>query len=548
MNPNVLIVGAGPSGLMLALSLLRNGISVRIIAKEAHFTVGQRGCGLMPRSLEIYKQLGLLPEILSMARLAPTMQLFSAPQGDAPIKTMELNEILADTPFYPYINPLLLGQDRHEALLRKHLLEEYDVAVELSTQLVSLEQHSDSVTAHIIKKYDAKEVAETATFDWLVGADGAHSVVRKQLGIPFLGVTREAEILVVGDIQVKKGLEDGKFWRFWGNDWVKKMVAMRPSEIDDDDRFNFMVGGSEIDHTKSASSREELIKTFYKISGRTDVEFGELVWMGLWRPNIRMVDKFGEGRVFIVGDAAHVHTPAGGQGMNSSIQDSLNLAWKLALVQKGLSPASILNSYTKERLPVIDFMLNSTTAAYDSSIKRGNNGQGLARDFELRQLGVNYRGSPIILDERYTGEVIPSDPYRSGDDGLVRGGDRAPEAPGLVSAGDNVTKSLFDMFKPTHHTILVFSDPSDDQGALLKALGTYMNGIAKAIVIYPQSTQVIVPEPAYNAFVDGQGYAYKHYNVTDAGTTIFIIRPDGYIGAYVRSWDGVVAYFEKIFV
>lgn len=221
-------------------------------------------------------------------------------------------------------------------------------------------------------------------------------------------------------------------------------------------------------------------------------------------------------------------------------------------MQKGLSPASILDSYTKERLPVVDFMLNNTTAVYDTSIKHGNDGRGLTRDFELRQLGVNYRGSPIIRDERYMGEVMPSDPYRSGDDGLVRGGDRAPEAPGLVSADDDtVTKSLFDVFKPTHHTVLVFSDPNDDQGALLSALGAFAHDIVQVAIVYPQSTPVTrtstASRPTHHAFVDREGYAYKHYNVTDLGTTIFVIRPDGYIGAYTRSRDGVVAYFEKIF-
>ncbi|KAF9463798.1 FAD binding domain-containing protein [Collybia nuda] len=572
MNQSVLIVGAGPSGtchflrrlrsfltgipfdfkgLMLALALLRNGISVRIITQEANFVVGQRGAGVMPRSLEIYKFMGLLPEILAMARPIPAMQLLSSPQGEAPIKTVNLNKELSDTPFYPYINPLILGQDRHEGFLRKHLLEEYNVTVELATKLVYLEQHPDYVTAQILKTVDGKEVTETATFEWLVGADGAHSTVRKQLGIPFRGVTREEQILLIGDIQVKKGLGDRNIWPLWGNNWLEKMAAMRPYEIDGDDRFTFMVGGSEIDHSKAVSSREEFIRTFYEISGRTDIEFGELVWMGLWRPNIRMADRFGEGRVFIVGDAAHVHTPAGGQGMNSGIQDSFNLAWKLALVQKGISSASILDSYTKERLPVIDRVLNNTTTAFDSWTKDGNNGQWSGWDFNVRQLGINYQGSPIVLDERYMGEVTHSDPYRSGDDGLLRGGDRAPEAPGLISVNDiTVTQSLFDIFKPTHHTVLAFADPSDNQGELLKVPGACANNVVQVVTIYPQSTPVTsvsIAKPTHHAFVDAEGYAYKHYNITGPGATIYIIRPDGYIGAYTQSEGGVVDYFEKLF-
>ncbi|KAK0204607.1 FAD binding domain-containing protein [Desarmillaria ectypa] len=558
MGASVLIVGSGLSGLILALSLLRNGVSVRIIDKAPKFG---------PRTLELYKILGILPQVLELARPVPIIHLHPSPEGNNPPKILDLNAAMEDTPLYPHINPMILGQDRHEELIRSYLRHEYNCEVELATELISFEQQATHVIAHLSYGGGAPE---TVISDWLVGTDGAHSTVRKQLGLAFMGESRTSDSLVVGDVHVTGGLGDRKHWPFWGDDFVRKVVSLRPFEIEDDDRYNFMMGGLDFDHDKVASSREELIKLFYEVSGRKDVEFGDLIWMGIWRPNIRMVDKFGEGRVFVAGgsrlffemsmcstssrclDAAHVHPPAGGQGMNSGVQDSLNLAWKLALVQKNIAPVNILESYTRERMPVIAYMLNMTDGLIKSTMKEGGTGEGFSRDFSLRQLGVNYRGSPLVVDEKYTRRDEFVDPYRSGEDGTVRGGDRAPAAPGLVTVkDDSISTSLFEIFQFTCHTVLIFSDRNDDRLDILNMLTSYPQDLVQSVVIYPQSTMPpstpAVHQLANYVLVDRDGFAHKNYNMVGSNATkVVVVRPDGYIGALINGTDGLASYFGAI--
>ncbi|EEB98110.1 hypothetical protein MPER_02439, partial [Moniliophthora perniciosa FA553] len=155
--------------------------------------------------------------------------------------------------------------------------------------------HSDKVTVCLAKENGEQE---TADFKWIIGADGAHSVVRKQLGCTFLGETREGDKFVIGDIFVKSGLE-GRFCRSWGNNSDRQINLLAFEKHDD--RYTFICGGNNLDNDKMASSREVWVDTFKEVTGRQDIEFGDLIWMGTWRANIRMANTFGEHRVFIVG-------------------------------------------------------------------------------------------------------------------------------------------------------------------------------------------------------------------------------------------------------
>ncbi|KAE9405399.1 hypothetical protein BT96DRAFT_876700 [Gymnopus androsaceus JB14] len=553
MSVNVLIVGAGPTGLSLALSLLRNGLSVRIIEKQLQFHPGERGAGIQSRTLEIYKFLGILPDLIEQSATSPrNLQYYSAPDDGKPPRFGAFAEPTEDTPARPLHNARMLGQNRHEALVRKHILADYGCQVELGTELRSFEQHHDHVVAHVIRTVNSKQVEETIIANWLVGADGARSVVRTQLGLSFLGESPPAVEAVTGDIyvlgdSVKQDHPDG--WLIWGHP-SSLAVSLRPCLVPGQNLFNFYIlGGPEhgIDMSKVSSNREELIKVFYDITGRKDIKFGELVWMGLWRPNIRMVDSFGKDRVFVAGDAAHVHSPTGGQGMNSGVQDSFNLAWKLALVHKGLAPKSLLDSYSQERMPVIAAMLNKTTELFRKEFQ-GKLGQreDLFRGYELRQLGVNYRGSPFVVDERYTEKDEVVDPYRSGDDGTVHAGDRAPDAPGLTRLDGEIT-ALFDIFKPVQHTALIFPGLAGQEfvAETLEALREYPTGIVKSVLLLPASSAPSsFPDLADMVLVDSKGYAYTHYVVAQDTPTVVIVRPDGYIGALVTSGKtGIRTYF-----
>ncbi|EEB97056.1 hypothetical protein MPER_03705 [Moniliophthora perniciosa FA553] len=262
-----------------------------------------------------------------------------------------------------------------------------------------------------------------------------------------------------------------------------------------------------------------------------------------------MADKFGEGRIFIVGDAAHVHSPSGGQGMNSGVQDSFNLGWKLALAHKGLAPRSLLESYTSERLPVIATMLKMTTAIMQRDLVFTEQPGRWTREFELRQLGITYRKSSIIVDERYPNEDVKVDPYRSGLDGTVHAGDRAPEAPGLKSWESGEKTSVFEVFDVTSHTILLFGKSTSDVQDLLEAAKKYPKNLVKSVLVLPQAS---VPSSVHEKasfdkiFVDADGHAYQNYRVTPGDSFTVVVRPDGYIGALAKGASGLKEYFVKL--
>jgi len=186
--------------------------------------------------------------------------------------------------------------------------------------------------------------------------------------LSFLGETREADEMVVGDIKVRAGLDDHEFIERWVVS--SNMIILRPSG-QDKDVYNLILSGPDVDYDKISTSSEEFAKFFYSHTKGTDILFGDIIWISKYRPNIRMVDTLRVGRVFIAGDAAHCHTPAGGQGMNSSIQDSFNLAWKLSLVYKGHASAALLDSYQEERLPIIAEMLGKRQRSLTMFLKKG---------------------------------------------------------------------------------------------------------------------------------------------------------------------------------
>ncbi|EED85348.1 hypothetical monooxygenase [Postia placenta Mad-698-R] len=268
------------------------------------------------------------------------------------------------------------------------------------------------------------------------------------------------------------------------------------------------------------------------------------------------------GRVFVAGDAAHVHSPVGGQGMNSSVQDSLNLGWKLALVERGLAPESLLDTYTEERLPVIAHMLKQTTNLFKTTRNAMANGEDAskawARPRDLKMLGVNYRWSSIVLDERHPREASEKDmqlldAYGADTSGGLHAGDRAPDAPGLAVVEEgNVsteTTSLFRIFDSAHHTVLIFSSDGSQIAAVLKATKKLPPRLIRTVVIYPRdSSPSLAVSGADVVCVDRDGYGHSGYGASPDGTTVSIVRPDGIVGALVSGAAGLEAYFRNVFL
>ncbi|KAJ7282897.1 hypothetical protein C8J57DRAFT_1296894, partial [Mycena rebaudengoi] len=433
-QPSVLIAGAGPSGLVLAIILLKNGISVRLIDKGPNHRVGSRGATIQPRTLELYDILGILPEIMQEGEYLPSMAFYK-PGQMLPEKTIPIDPWTEPTPDVPCPNPISISQARHEQILRDYL-EKHSISVELGSELSSFEQFSDHVVAHITKTGDdEKQSQESTKFDWLVGTDGAHSIVRKQLGLGFLGETTEDHI-ALGDIVVEQGIDPN-------------------SKV-----FMFVYTGAP-EHLKAKTlTRDEFVEEFYSVTGRRDSV-----------PSMRMVDRFRDGRVFIAGDAAHCHSPTGGQGLNSSVQDAANLGWKLAL----------------ERIRVIAQMLQLTTALYEKtfgSILDDKAGTGWERNGDLHMLGVNYRGSSIVVEDGHP--VLGVGAYAKSEGVGVQAAYRAPDASGLVTSGSDVPMSLFAIFSAAVHTVLVFGGDAVAHGAIANTLKRFPTETVQSVLLIPQ--------------------------------------------------------------
>ncbi|KAJ3971607.1 FAD binding domain-containing protein [Lentinula raphanica] len=538
MSTNVLIVGAGPTGLALALLLLRNGLTVRIIEKQFRFHPGERGSGIQPRTLELYKFLGILPDIHSSSAYMPEqIKYYSAPDDGKPPRTSIFMELLKNSPDRPLINTRMLGQNRHEQILREHILKEYDVRVELSTELQSFEQHPDHVLARMIKTNDSKQIQETATVEWLIGADGARSVVRKQLGLSFLGESPAMEavtgdIYVEGDTLTRIPIDEWPTWtRPQSEDTNPVLISMRPCKSPGKTLYQFFLVGAELDSVKISSNREEFIKAFHEITGRRDIGFGELVWIGLWRPNIRMVDKFSNGgRVFIAGGGSRA-IPA------SSYSDTdFFHYWQMQLMFTALLEAGKTFDDNKKRAAIRLVPSQRASSTWDQlSWQHSRSGREIYAD---------------------TAEI--PDPYRSGEDGTARGGDRAPDAPSLThlgANGDAPRKSFFDLFTTTQHTALIFSGlisgltGENTVTETSEALRKYPSGYLKSVLVLPRTdTSNSSSSLVDMTLVDTEGWAYKNYAVAVDTPTVIIVRPDGYIGALVTSGgSGIRKYFSAIF-
>ncbi|KAG9219823.1 hypothetical protein CCMSSC00406_0009379 [Pleurotus cornucopiae] len=492
-------VGAGPTGLVLAISLALNGINVRVIEKDPV---------CKPRSLEMHHFLGTASDILSSASQVP--QMVAYPIGSTvPIKTMNvLSDAAEPSDAFPTTRAVLLGQDKQVEILTAHF-QKLGGLVERGVELVSFEQSSDNVIALLRHPGGEEPTEERATFDYLVGADGAHSQTRQQLGLSFLGETRKAQQMIIG--------------------------------------LFFLFTPAYEENLRLMADHEELVGYLRKMTGLPDLDCDKSALLTMYTPNIRMVDSFRKGRVFIAGDAAHVHSPAGGQGSNSGAQDAFNLGWKLALVVKGLAKPRLLDSYDAERLPVIAEMLQLTSALHDKTYEGGLNERVWNRGSHLDQLGVNYRGTPFLLDEIEGRPPSTSNCYDSRPSGVLMAGDRAPDASSLVSIRGVLTSDrLFDLFSVARHTILVFAGQQGNPEASLVAqlLKAYTPGLFKSVGVLPSDSSTSLDVGLDLVVKDELGNAHKAYGVPGADTVIVAVRPDGAVGAMIADSNGLRRYLD----
>jgi 2-polyprenyl-6-methoxyphenol hydroxylase-like FAD-dependent oxidoreductase len=412
-HTEVLIVGAGPSGLMMAAQLLRNGIQPVIIDSKQGPTDKSKALGVQARSLEVYRQLGIADKMISDGYLAEGAFFYYNGKKTA---TFPLSEIGRGQTLYPYL--FVYPQSKNERALLNYLTEQC-CPVYWNTTLAGVEEKADKV---ITKLKDATGETEL-TCNWLIGADGANSAVRKMLNIGFTGDTYQHRYFLAD----MKGKEGNNFINLFLNR-EGFMGFLRLSE----NEYRILGNLPEKLAEKEDLQPEDIWPFVEEISGGL-VTTKSYDWFTTYRLHHKMAEKFRTNRCFLIGDAAHIHSPIGGQGMNTGLQDAHNLAWKLSGVIKQTMQENILNSYANERMPIAKQLLKTTDRAF-SIIMSNNwvagfikknilprvlsyvwNNEKLKQHFfkNISQININYRHSAINLHISHATKVKAGDrlPY-----------------------------------------------------------------------------------------------------------------------------------------
>ncbi|HEX4407414.1 MAG TPA: FAD-dependent monooxygenase [Xanthobacteraceae bacterium] len=485
----VLIAGAGYAGLVSACELARRGLPFRIIDAQAEppgFRSGSRGKGIQPRTLEIYDDLGIIDDVHREGGPYPQAMSWA---GSKQLGLAKFNRIQRHdpTPDIPYPSMWMLPQPQALGVLRRHL-EQLGGKVEFGVTLSSFQQDAEGVDA-VFTHADGK--TETIRTLYLIGADGARGTVRAGTAVEFASETLDKHPMITADVVVD-GLEP-THWHMWddakgGALWLGPLVGMNAFQL-----------YAKFENEEPDLSFPALQKLIHDRTEMPELVLKDVLFSSHFGSRSGMARHFRLGRVLLAGDAAHVHPPAGGQGMNTSVQDAYNLGWKLGQVLKYGAPDRLIDSYEEERLPVAAKLLEFVSQLHKDWLGKGKDKEE-SRQGEHAQLSLNYRNSPLTLDLR---EGMPNT--------VIRAGDRAPDAR-LVDMA-NAHSRMFDVLRGPHFTLLAIDAASP-------SLPSRYGDAVKSVSIVGRGGEV-----NENAFADADGYVEKNY-----GSGIVIVRPDGYVG------------------
>jgi 2-polyprenyl-6-methoxyphenol hydroxylase-like FAD-dependent oxidoreductase len=399
-DTQVIIVGAGQTGLTLGIELARRSIAFRLIDAAVGPPPGSRGKGIQPRTLEVCEDLGVIAAILEAGTPYPNVRVHLGPFS---LRLGPLGGRKQATERVPYPNLWLVPQYRTEEILGQRLAQ-LGGQIEFGTAFERVGPGERGVQVHL-------STGELMTAEYLVGCDGGHSAVRRALGLVLRGETLDTESAFVADVEVAE--LDHTCWHVWP---LAKGGSIGLCPLPEPSLFQMM---------SSREPAEGIEVAIQRVSG---CHVAQIVSSSMYRPAVRMVDHLRVGRAFLAGDAAHLHPPTGGQGLNTGVQDAYNLGWKLAHVLRG-GPDSLLDTYESERLPVAAAVLGLSKQIYDTrSLKRGD---------ATNQLRLHYRASALS----------------SGDPlGRLHPGDRMPD----LRLRDGTR--LFEQMRGTHATEFITGD------------------------------------------------------------------------------------------
>lgn len=420
---DVLIVGAGPTGLVLALWLTKLGVGVRIIDKTAEAGTTSRAVAVAAHTLELYRQLDLADAVVARGHKVRAANLWVRGEAEARVPFAEIGEDLS-----PFSFLQIFPQDEHERLLVERL-GQLGVSVERRTELSGFTDNGD----HIVARLRGEHGEETAEFSYIAGCDGAHSIVRETIAAGFAGGTYR-ELFYVADVEASGEPINGELHIDLDE---ADFLAIFPL---DDTRRARLIGTVRDERAEQAGTLQ-----FDDVSSQAienlKIKIEKVNWFSTYHVHHRVAGQFRKGRAFLLGDAAHVHSPVGGQGMNTGIGDAINLAWKLSSVIAARAPDALLDSYEAERIAFARRLVATTDRVFTFVTADGRIADLVrtriapivvprllsldrVREFIFRtvsQITLNYRESPVS----------------EGSAGEVHGGERLPWAP--VDGLDNFT-------------------------------------------------------------------------------------------------------------
>jgi 2-polyprenyl-6-methoxyphenol hydroxylase-like FAD-dependent oxidoreductase len=499
MDTDVLIIGAGPTGLMLANQLARRGVKPRIIDHHSGPAQQSRAMAVQARTMEIYSKMGIIEKSLALGERATAANMWANGRWTARIPVGDIGQSLSP---YPFV--LMLGQDDNELIMGEKL-RELGVTVEWNTELTAIEQHPDRVDV-TLKLPDGTTQRITAA--WVAGCDGSRSPVRELSGIKFPGAPYE-HTFFVADTEATGSMKPGELNVYLWKDGFHLFFPMRGKD-------RWRVIGILPKHLRQRDDLtfEDVVPAIQQEAG-TNLSFKACHWFSTYRIYHRAAEHFRDRRCFLLGDAAHIHSPAGAQGMNTGLQDAYNLAWKLALVVQGRAGAALLDTYEQERIPVAKRLLETTDRAFQLIVADGwlgslfrtrilANVAARAMKFErvrkfafrtIAQIGISYPASSLS-------QALPGLPKDA-----PTAGDRFPWMR-LKLEPNGQTVDLFEYLDDTKFNLLmsgqapISPDAFDDFSDLLR-----IHAVAADPANAAELARAKVPQPSF-----------------------YLLRPDGHVG------------------
>jgi len=513
INTDVLIVGAGPTGLSLACQLVRHKVDFVIVEKNQDLTPYSKAIGVHARTLEIYEQMDLAGRAIAEGTIAGKVRML---EGGEVLGEVDLSNVGAGLSAYPYM--LLLEQNKNEKLLHDYLVA-HGRKVTWNTGLRSFAQTETGVIAQVHTSSGELQVIEAK---YLVGCDGPKSAVRHALGLNFEGSTFE-RVFYVADVEIDWAFSHDTLHVCLSRNAVVAFFPMKGER-----RYRIVGAFPEGFDKDGEEILYEEIERRIKDEAEIELDITHVAWFSTYKVHTRHVNKFSQGRCFVAGDAAHIHTPAGGQGMNTGIQDAYNLAWKLAAVLNNAASENILDTYNEERLPNAERLTQTTDRMFNLAagtdwllnLIRSTVFPPMAK-FILSLDVVKSRFFPLISQTGITYREGSLSDHKGDDDFEVKAGDRLPYF--LIDG-----KSVYDWLRAPRFHLVSFSDGETDYQDLREEIEAEFATLVEHHVV-----------PLYPHVAELFG--------TDKPFTV-LLRPDNHIGflSHEMGLGQVRTYFDEV--